>query len=54
MSGSENAGSLQTLTILYSITQMLAGEEPKAASSGTSKGASSSGAKQRSGKNKRR
>ena len=37
-----------------SISQMLAGDEPKAASSGTSKAASSSGAKHRGPKNKRR
>ncbi|TFK94285.1 hypothetical protein K466DRAFT_536123 [Polyporus arcularius HHB13444] len=52
MSGMQSA--LQSGDIMGGITQMLAGEEPKAASSGTSKGATSSGAKQRSGKNKRR
>ena len=40
---------------VYRFSQLLAaGDEPKAAASGSSKGASSGGAKQRGGKNKRR
>ncbi|RPD82632.1 hypothetical protein L226DRAFT_528776 [Lentinus tigrinus ALCF2SS1-7] len=52
MSGMQSA--LQSGDLMGGISQMLAGDEPKAASSGTSKGASSSGAKHRGPKNKRR
>ncbi|KAI0639327.1 hypothetical protein C8Q77DRAFT_1152310 [Trametes polyzona] len=48
--------SLQSGDLASGFSQLLSasGEEPKAAASGPSKGASSAGAKQRSGKNKRR
>ncbi|KAI0824240.1 hypothetical protein BC628DRAFT_1323366 [Trametes gibbosa] len=48
--------SLQSGDIASGFSQLLngGGEEPKAVASGPSKGASSAGAKQRSGKNKRR